>query len=498
MIPAIGLIVAIVTTAQAEPNVSPAVRDVSGLMVHRVESPYQSGPTLLRVLVPEAVPAGKKLPVVYVLPVEAGEESKYGDGLAAIRAANLHEAFPAYYVAPSFSQLPWYADHPKDPRIRQESHFLKVVVPFVSRTYSDSKPVLLGFSKSGYGAWSLHLRNPGLFAKAVAWDAPLMMDRPGLYGSGPIFGNQANFERYEIFRMLRNGKATSGLIHLGQSNFGPEHRRTELLLRGVPHTYRSGPRRPHRWDSGWLTEAIELGLGPGPEPQRAPVVLKGQALGGDVEVTFTPRVAFAVHSLKWKGKEFVDSFDHGRQIQSASNLDLKQPFHPETFNPTEAGSRDDGADEPTRSRVLSLRSGPDWLESRVAMAFWLQPGEESGGFPASNRTITSKHLLDKRVTLGQPGMPNVLRFDVRFSLPEDESHTYAQFEVLTGYMPEGFSEFWSFDRTTGRLEPLSDGPGEQNRPVVLATRDGAYAMGVYTRISPPPDIRGPATAAFDS
>ena len=31
--------------------------------------------------------------------------------------------------------LPWYADHPTDVGIRQESYFLKVVLPFVERTY---------------------------------------------------------------------------------------------------------------------------------------------------------------------------------------------------------------------------------------------------------------------------------------------------------------------------------------------------------------------------
>ena len=72
--------------------------------------------------------------------------------------------------------------------------FSKVVVPFVEKSYPvpakcDSR-LLLGFSKSGWGAWSLLLRHPDVFGRAAAWDAPLMMDRFGKYGTSPIFGSQ--------------------------------------------------------------------------------------------------------------------------------------------------------------------------------------------------------------------------------------------------------------------------------------------------------------------
>jgi hypothetical protein len=48
---------------------------------------------------------------------------------------------------------------------------------------------------------------------------------------------------------------------------------------------------------------------------------------------------------------------------------------------------------------------------------------------------------------------------------------------------------------------LSDGPGEQSRPVILATEDGKYAMGVYSlpwNSLETPDIRvsGPGYGRF--
>ena len=84
------------------------------------------------------------------------------------------------------------------------------------------------------------------------------------------------------------------------------------------------------------------------KPARAPVFgdssIRAKAGDSEIVVTTTARVAGAIHSLTWGGKEFVDSFDHGRQIQSASNFDAGGPFVPEVFNPTEAGSLADGTD----------------------------------------------------------------------------------------------------------------------------------------------------------
>src|SRR5260221_705254 len=49
-----------------------------GIVVYDVACPQQSGPTQVRVAVPGDFHRGMLYPVVYVLPVEAGNESKYG------------------------------------------------------------------------------------------------------------------------------------------------------------------------------------------------------------------------------------------------------------------------------------------------------------------------------------------------------------------------------------------------------------------------------------
>jgi len=121
------------------------------------------------------------------------------------------------------------------------------------------------------------------------------------------------------------------------------------------------------------------------------------------------------------------------------------------------------------------------------MAFWLAPGEKSGANLAKNTTVLSDHLLTKRFSIGYKDMPHVIAYDVIFKLPVGERHTGATFEALTGYMPPEFSEFLQFNSQTGELEPLSDGPGEQPRPVVFSVPGGSHAMGIY---APPQAGRG--------
>ena len=201
-------------------------------------------------------------------------------------------------------------------------------------------------------------------------------------------------------------------------------------------------------------------------------------------IATTSRLAGAIHSLKYSGQEFIDSADHGRQMQSAANFDAATPFISETFNPTEAGSRADGAGERSTSRLLHLVATKSSLQTTTQLAFWLAPGESSAGAPAKNTERLSNHLLTKRVTIGWRELAHVIQYDVTFSVPLGERHHYAQFEAVTGYMPAEFREFWKFNPATSQLEPLSDGPGEQPWPVVLATTDNRFAMGIYSPDQP--------------
>ena len=212
----------------------------------------------------------------------------------------------------------------------------------------------------------------------------------------------------------------------------------------------------------------------------------------DIVITTTTRLAGAIHSLLWDGQEFINSTDHGRQLQSACSFDNSPTANAETFNPTEAGSRKDSAGPASTSRLLEIVAEGNHLRTKTQMAFWLAPGERSDGQLARNTNALSDYTLTKDVTIGFGHWPQALDYRVTFNVPKNAQHISAQFEALTGYMPPEFSRFWQFNLKTGRLEPLSDGPGEIENPIVLATSDGKYAMGIFAPPQSQPHSTGPS------
>jgi hypothetical protein len=220
-------------------------------------------------------------------------------------------------------------------------------------------------------------------------------------------------------------------------------------------------------------------------------VIRAPAGRSELVITTTARLAGAIHSLTWDGREFINSTDHGRQLQSACSFDNSPTANAETFNPTEAGSRRDHIGPTSTSRLHELSAAGNHLRTRTQMAFWLAPGESSEGQLARNTNTLSDYVLTKNVRIGYERWPQALDYQVTFTVPTNAMHRAAQFEAVTGYMPPEFDTFWQFNPQTHRLEPLSAGPGEINHPVVLATADGKQAMGIFAPAQPQPHTTGP-------
>ena len=221
-------------------------------------------------------------------------------------------------------------------------------------------------------------------------------------------------------------------------------------------------------------------------------VIHAPAGKSEIVITTTKRLAGAIHSLTWNGKEFINSTDHGRQLQSACSFDNSPTANAETFNPTEAGSRRDHVGTNSTSRLLELSASKNHLHTKTQMAFWLAPDERSEGQPARNTNTLSDYMLTKDVTIGFERWPQALDYRVTFSVPTNAHRVSAQFEALTGYMSDEFNAFYEFDPVTNKLKLLSRGPGEIKNPVVLATADGQFAMGIFSVAPKQPDVRGPS------
>src|SRR5919106_5860350 len=225
----------------------------------------------------------------------------------------------------------------------------------------------------------------------------------------------------------------------------------------------------------WVVAAsfsAACGASPGDLEIRSPVE------SSEIVLRASARYAAAVASLHFRGIEYIDIKDHGRQMQSASSFDRLG----ECYNPTEAGNRADRGR--STSRLLRAVSGTSWLETQTEMAFWLPPGTDYGRScgrrPEVRRAVNTGerggHLLRKRISFVE-GIPGLLLYEAAYYVPEARSS--AVFEATTAYMPKRFSEHWLFRMETGELL-RADREGEQALPVILASADGRHAMGVWS------------------
>ena len=215
--------------------------------------------------------------------------------------------------------------------------------------------------------------------------------------------------------------------------------------------------------------------------------INGVVDGDELELVISARFAGAVESLTWRGKEFINIFDHGRQISYAWHFD----GYSECLNPTEPGTANDGRGLVSTSQLLSVcRSAENRITTTTRPAFWLAPGQSgfcSGGpQTALNETLLSDQILEKTIEIGYQGIDNVIAFTAEITLPEP--HDLMQLEIPTGYLTYEFTDYWQYNPQSGELQKPSSQPivepwsfvHASNLPPILATPDGAYAMGAYT------------------
>jgi hypothetical protein len=208
------------------------------------------------------------------------------------------------------------------------------------------------------------------------------------------------------------------------------------------------------------------------------------ANGGTISVTGSGgRFAGSISSLTFRSTQYVDISDHGREIQSAIQLDGLG----ECLNPTEAGSKADGISQTSSSVLNSISSSSNVLTTETWPAYWLAPGENYGKpcspstsiSTAQNQTVLSNYTL-ARSTSFYPGIPNLISAQMTFTVPENRSS--ANIEALTGYLPSSFNSWLKYDRASRTLVKLAASSANQQStsPVIVAKTNGQHAMGVIS------------------
>lgn len=209
------------------------------------------------------------------------------------------------------------------------------------------------------------------------------------------------------------------------------------------------------------------------------------------------RFAGAIESLVFRGVQYVNIADHGRQIQSAIQLDNLG----ECLNPNEAGSEADGALYTSSSVLHSILSSNNVLTTLSQPAFWLAPGENYGEpcspyttiSTAQNTTILSNYRISRTTSFYGPSIPNLLEITTTFTVPENR--TSASVEGLTSYLPPSFTNFLTYDRNERRLTKLTVNSSIQrtSTPIIVSLPNGSSSMGVLSNSIPSSD---PSKAAY--
>lgn len=239
---------------------------------YTVTSSRQQFDTIIRVLEPDDLAGIAQPRTLFLLPATAELSHRSGDGLDEILKHDLHNRYGMVVVAPTYSDWPWMTDLPDRPMFQQVLYFLEDVVEFIDGRYPPAQRLLMGYSKGGSAAIQLLLRYPELFRAAAAFDSPVMKEQPDQWEMPYFWPNAEHFRDFALPNLLRTRGAELGerarIALLGYGNFGkdaPEwtfdhleagHRLMDEL--GIPHHYDNDTFRAHRWDSGWIPQAMSM------------------------------------------------------------------------------------------------------------------------------------------------------------------------------------------------------------------------------------------------
>ena len=243
--------------------------DADGIASYSVTSADNGyGTQVLRVLTPTHPAPGVPHNFLYVLPVEAGLGTVYGDGIETLRSLDAQDEYNLTIVEPTFSVGAWIANNPTDPNLQYETFYTQDLVPWVTQHLAvtgNEQNWLIGFSRSGLGAQDLLSKHPDTFAVAASWDFPGPdMSSYDLYAAGPNYGTDANFQAN--YRLTPTFVATHSLPFLtnnriwigGYNAFQTDVADYDALLNtdGILHTTEAPQQMVHRWDSGWVPLAL--------------------------------------------------------------------------------------------------------------------------------------------------------------------------------------------------------------------------------------------------
>jgi hypothetical protein len=207
--------------------------------------------------------------------------------------------------------------------------------------------------------------------------------------------------------------------------------------------------------------------------------------GGGVTVKSNKSAGGAVWEWWWHGKQFINDYDYGRQLQMALYTDDGKALE-------EAGDKYGTPDVPAYARHESPtlyveNSAVNHQSSRAVPIEW-SPEGHSGGM--SNAIIYANAKIGKEITLDWIGPDKVDRqwpVIMYESVYEGPPFPAVSIEAPTAYLNAEFTTYYKYDPRTDSLTPLAVDHSKVNvsdggvGSVIIASGPGpdAIAMGIY-------------------
>ena len=115
-----------------------------------------------------------------------------------LQQLDVENQYDATIIEPIFPIDPWYADNATDATINYETFMATLLPAWVDSNFATSgteNNLLIGFSKSGYGALDLLFKHPAVFDAVAAWDFPADMTAYNDYGANAKLRHRREFPR---------------------------------------------------------------------------------------------------------------------------------------------------------------------------------------------------------------------------------------------------------------------------------------------------------------
>lgn len=122
--------------------------------------------------------------------------------------------------------------------------------------------ILVGFSKSGLGAWNIARTIPDRVSGTIIFDAPVARDERHPSETAPFYASDVSWQEDLPIRTVPDFQAampgTHSLVLISGSSFHEEMCRLSYTLSkaGAKHVFLPRPHRQHHWDSGWVEEGV--------------------------------------------------------------------------------------------------------------------------------------------------------------------------------------------------------------------------------------------------